>query len=606
MASAQRNGIGLGLGWRCLFGAGLALAVLAIPTTRAAEPEANSPAERRREALEVYEAFREIWDALRAEGQGDPRSTAALPDRPAKAITPPSLAPADVDALLRRSLAGEKVAAARTTDDEAFARRVYLDVTGVPPSPDQLAAFLADDAKDKRARLIDRLLDDPEYARNWARYWRDVVKFHAAATNPAQARFDYLESWLAERFAANAPWDEIATGLITAEGRNDQNGATVFSLAQMAQPVEMAAEASRIFLGVQIQCAQCHDHPTDPWKREQFHEFAAFFAGSRARRIYDDGRRIPAFELVVPAGRPRYAMPDLEDPQKQVPVEPHFFLASAGEVVPSGLGASERRGLVASYITGQDNPWFSRAFVNRVWYALVGEGFYNPIDDMGPTREANAPEVLEALATQWQQGGYDVKWLFRTILNTKAYQRASRSTDTAAGRTPFASICPSQLRADQIVSALVQALDLPFDRGPADGRGRMMANAAQGGGAGAAMRNPRFDPRTGLNVLFGVDPSTPNDEVLGTIPQALFMMNGPAIHQALEARRGGVITEVLASTADDHRALEAVYLRVLSRRPNDRESAACLGYLDEVGDRREAFEDIYWSLINSTEFVSRR
>ena len=162
-------------------------------------------------------------------------------------------------------------------------------------------------------------------------------------------------------------------------------------------------------------------------------------------------------------------MPDLKDPQKQIPVSPRFFLAEGADPVPAGLTVAEKHELVASYITGQDNPWFARAFVNRIWAVLIGEGFTNPIDDMGPGREVHSPEVLEALASQWQQGGYDVQWLFRTILNTKAYQRKARATNTASEWTPFAANCPSRLRSDQILEALAQALDVSFD-GPANPR----------------------------------------------------------------------------------------------------------------------------------------
>ena len=178
--------------------------------------------------------------------------------------------------------------------------------------------------------LIETLLDSPEYARNWAKYWRDVVKFHSTNENPAQVRFDMLEDWLAKQLQANKPWDEIVTGMITASGQNDENGAVAFPLAYEAQPVEMAGEVSRIFMGVQIQCAQCHDHKTDAWKRRQFHEFAAFFAGSAGRGT--SSRRLRASSAVfavVPQGPRRYTMPDKDNPQKQIPIAPRFFLSSS-------------------------------------------------------------------------------------------------------------------------------------------------------------------------------------------------------------------------------------------------------------------------------------
>ena len=348
--------------------------------------------------------------------------------------------------------------------------------------------------------------------------------------------------------------------MITATGRVDENGAASLALAHEAKPVELAGEVSRIFLGVQIQCAQCHDHPTDSWKREQFHEFAAFFAGPGPGRSPGHAGQLPVFEVEV-QGRPRYTMPDLEDPTKQIPVAPKFFLASRSPS-PScrrRLTQSTRRALAASYITGQDNPWFARAFVNRIWYALMGEAFYDAVDDLGPSGRPRLAEVIETLADQWQKGGYDIRWLFRTILEHDAYQREVRSTASRRGQDAVRLELPqpAPLRPDP--RGAHQALGLPADltavrppraiggpEGQASGsRPRVEARtrtsrktarrpSSRRAGIGRWSR-PRArrkairlgGPRIAFNDLFGVDPSTPNDDVLGTIPQALFLMNSP-------------------------------------------------------------------------------
>ncbi|MGZ3392096.1 MAG: DUF1553 domain-containing protein, partial [Isosphaeraceae bacterium] len=261
--------------------------------------------------------------------------------------------------------------------------------------------------------------------------------------------------------------------------------------------------------------------------------------------------------------------------------------------------------------------------------------FYDAVDDIGPVRTPKAPEVIETLADQWQRGGYDIRWLLRTIMGTEAYQRRVRAATTAAGKTAFASNCPSRLRSDQIVEALSEALGLPEDlvavptaalnRGPggkpalaaqdpgknrpqnskkAVESARLASAAAQGKGQGKITR--LGGPRTAFNALFGIDPSIPNDDVMGTIPQALFLMNGPMVHNRTQARPGTVLGEILATAPDDRAALNALYLRVLSRQPNAKEVEACSAYMAKVGHRVEVFEDIYWALINSTEFVSRR
>jgi hypothetical protein len=291
-------------------------------------------------------------------------------------------------------------------------------------------------------------------------------------------------------------------------------------------------------------------------------------------------------------------MPDLKDPQKRIPVKPRFFLASSEQPVPDGLTAAQRRELVASYLTGQDNPWFARAFVNRVWTVLMGEGFYTPVDDMGPDREARAPEVIEALASQWQQGGYDVRWLFRTIMNTRTYQRQVRSTFSQAGKTPFAANCSSRLRADQIAEALATVLNAPL--------GITVPDASKKDADGKVVGVKPNGTRSRFNTLYGFDPSTPTDDLLGTIPQALFLMNDPLVNQGVQGVKGKVLGDVLASNSDDYAVLETLYLRVLARRPTAKEVETCRRYLKAVGNRKEAFEDVFWSLINSTEFISRR
>lgn len=558
-----------------------------------------------------------------------------------RSVRPPTLTPAELDRLVDQYLKTSKAPAAAVTTDVEFVRRIYLDVTGRLPDPDETRAFVTSRDSAKRARLVDALLDSPEYAGNWARYWRDVIKYHATNQNAGQVGYQSLESWLKTQLAANTPWDKVATGLITASGRSDENGAVGFGLSHETSAVEMAGEVSRIFLGVQIQCAQCHDHPNDSWKRQQFHEFAAFFAGAKSKRAYDpkviakakaEGKTKEqiraivkkaagkqAFEVVL-QGRPKYTMPDLKDPTKLIPVEPKFFLASedAAAKVPAGLSAAARFEHAATLVTSQDNPWFAKAYVNRVWYALMGDSFYAPVDDLGPNRTAKAPEVLEALASQWQNGGYDVKWLYRTILNSKVYQREVRSTASESGRTAFAANCAGRLRSDQILDSLSQVLGMPI---PGEGPGRMgpegpvVRKVAGKKGAGIAAdfkdaktkgSRPGLNPRGGFDAVFGYDPSTPGDDVLGTIPQALALMNGPQINQAIVARPGTVLGAILTSTDDNRAALNALYLRVFAREPTAQEVKTCGKYLDAVGNRREAFEDILWGMINSTEFITRR
>ncbi|OJW12333.1 MAG: hypothetical protein BGO49_20980 [Planctomycetales bacterium 71-10] len=572
-------------------------------------------------AREVVQAVQELRKSVAKKAAK--AKPAEPPKRPAKTVVAPTMTSADLDALVAARLAktNPEVKPAPPTSDAEFARRIYLDVAGVPPTPGQLREFVADKAKDKRAKLIDELLSTPDYGRNWARYWREVIQFRASNPTAQQIRYDLLESWLAEQFDRNRPWDEIVAEMIEADGRTDENGAASFNAAHAASAVQLAGEASRVFLGVQIQCAECHDHKTDSWKREQFHELAAFFAGGRMQRVVKPEPGVKAAFAVVETPRARYTMPDLTDPKKSIPVKPKFFFASKAEAIPDGLTPAQLRELVASYITGQDDPWFARAYVNRAWTVLMGEGFYETVDDIGPEREVKGEEILLPLADQWRAGGYDVRWLFRTILNTQAYQRRARSSSSPAGLTQMAAVCPSRLRADQIFEALAVALDLPREGAPApDGSPRNVVQTSAGGPknakkaaeaaglAGAVAKKGRQAPnlRTPFDKLFGVDPSTLPDEVLGTIPQALFLMNGPIVHARTQARPDAPLGRILAKAPGDREALDSLYLMVLSRKPNPKELEVVGDYLAKSADRKAAFEDVYWSLVNSTEFLSRR
>jgi hypothetical protein len=520
-----------------------------------------------------------------------------LPPRPARTVTPPTLDPAELDAMIDRSVQAARAPLAQLTTDLEFVRRAYYDLAGKPPTPDQVASFVRSGDRNRRAKLIDALLEGPEFARNWAYYWRDVIQFRATNDDQGMIRYRELEDWLADQFARNTPWDEISRELIAGTGKNDTNGAVNFAMAHAAQPVELAGEVSRVFMGVQIQCAQCHDHPTDSWKRQQFHELAAFFAGTKSKRVTEQGVN-PQVHEVVAEGKPGYAMPDLKDPQKKIPVQPKFFLAGSDQPIPGGLTAVQRRDLAASFITGQDNPWFAKAFVNRVWTVLMGDGFFTPVDDMGPDREAKTPEVLDAVATQWQKGGYDIRWLFRTIMNTRAYQRQVRSTFSQTSKTPFAANCASRLRADQIAEALATVLNAPL--------GPTVPDPAKKDETGKVVGDKPNGARFTFNGLYGFDPSTPTDDLLGTIPQALYLMNNAQVNQGILGNKGKVLGDLLAATKNDLEVLEALYLRVLARRPTPKEVETSARYLKAVGNRKEAFEDIFWSLINSTEFISRR
>ncbi len=484
-------------------------------------------------------------------------------------------------------------------DDQTFLRRATLDLVGHSPSPEEITTFVLDSAPNKRGQAVERLLANPQFGENWARYWRDVI-FYRRTEDRALLAAPAAVKMLSDAFNKDPHWDKIARKFITAKGDVREQGATALIMAQMANAEDTTAEISRIFLGIQIQCAQCHNHPTDRWKREQFHELAAFFPRMAVRPLKKGEDR--SFE-VVSMDRPKgkkpdkkpnrgkleHHMPDLKHPEQEGKVmKPVFFVT--GQHLQTGVSDHDRRETIADWITSGRDRWFAKAFVNRMWSELVGRGFYEPVDDIGPDRTCSAPHTLDYLAEHFAGEHYSVKWLMRTITATEAYQRQSRTRNDAE-QAPFAASCSQRLRGDQLFNSLAEVLELD-ETLPLDPKGK-----PRGAFAG---------PRGQMNQTFGYDPSTRRDEVAGSIPQALFLMNGPALNRALNGRQPSTsLGRLLAETKDDKGVVEDLYLRSLGRDANDGEIKICLEHVQGVGNRAEAFEDILWALLNSTEFLNR-
>jgi hypothetical protein len=512
-----------------------------------------------------------------------------------------------VDSLLAEEVFSDDTTLAPRIDDATFLRRVWLDIVGDIPTPEHVTAFLLDPASDKRERVVRELLADPQYGQNWARYWRDVILLRRLEDRAAIVS-NALVADLTAKFNQNLPWDKIAAEFITATGDAKENGAVAIQLAQDGRTEETAAEMSRIFLGIQIQCCQCHDHPYDSWKREQFHEFAAFFPRIAVRPVLSPTRR--TLEVVADdrpqrgrranpdaegrRGQPEHFMPDLDNPAAPgTRMQPKFFLTSAE--LPFGTLDAQRRGAAAQWMT--ENSWFATAFVNRLWAELVGEGFYEPIDDIGPERTASAPKAVAFLGRRFAESGYDMKWLFRTICATEAYQRESRPRRETDAK-PFTANVAQPLRSDQLYNALLTAAEADESEQTINRRNRPQMMAGYG---------PMASVRQQFAVAFGYDPSDPRETVTSSIPQALAMMNGVRINLAVRAiGEDTVLGRLLNEIEDDESLIDELYLRTLSREPTSEERKVALKFCKSVTNRPAAFEDLFWALLNSSEFSHRR
>ena len=264
-------------------------------------------------------------------------------------------------------------------NDEIYLRRLFLDITGKTPSLDDILVFNLETHPEKRTKVAEILLQDPDYGANWGRFWRDVI-YYRRSNDQILLGASVAENYFKDTLNTNTPWDQFATDLITALGDIREDGSTALIAAQQGRPEETVSEISRIFLGIQIQCAQCHDHPTDRWKQEQFHELAAFFPRVAVRPQMD-----PRTFLVYAVDRIRFQprtnnnrfmgtlehrMPNFEDPATPGPqVTPKFFIND--QQLPLGTTDMDRRRMLAQWITSPDNPWFAKAAVNRMWSELV-------------------------------------------------------------------------------------------------------------------------------------------------------------------------------------------------------------------------------------------
>lgn len=581
-----------------------------------------------------------------------------------------------IDQLILTDLTKVGVTPTGICNDEDYLRRAALDITGQLPSPRDVTLFALDPDSGKRTKLVERLLASPDFGQNWARYWRDVIYMPATEPRSRLSQADF-EKWLAEQWNKSVGWNATAASIITAVGDVTAHPETALIFAQSGVNEDVAAEACRIFLGIQMQCANCHDHPSDIWKREQFHELAAYFPRITLRRMMvgeikievlsantDRGRGdqmrenpeqfvtmldrnkdkklskdelrarpgmmaraetpgVPAQlvdrifeqadsnkdELITAAeikampqpmqagrGSTEHHMSDLQDPSsKGKLMQPKFFIG--GATPGQNLSDLERRQAAAKSFTASDNPWFARAIVNRVWCEMLGEGFYMPVDDLGPTRSARFPEALEAICQGFVANGYDPKWLIRTVANSQTYQRQVAAKSSAEDALPFASVTPTRLRADVVFDSLMQVLGFDEESLNGSGRGGMV-----GGGPRAAQRSPRFQ----FDTLFGIDPSMSKEDITGNVPQSLFLMNSTLLRSAVSASGNSRLGRLLRNNPDDRDALGELYLLVLAREPSKHEVEICQVHIKEVAQRNEAYEDLLWSLLNSSEFLSKR
>jgi hypothetical protein len=455
-------------------------------------------------------------------------------------------------------------------DDLTLARRASLAIVGSIPSLQEIRWFEAQPGSNRLQKYIDRLLEDRRFADVLAEEWTAEWLPDDLATYIATDRRLRLRYWLADQIHGGRPYDEIVRDLLSANGLWTDAPAVNFITAHEADPVQLAGRTARAFLGLRLDCAECHNHPFAPWKQSDFRGLAAFFARTTfsSRGVSDDGP-VYRFDADGPDGGV-VALPN-------VPYDP-----------PEGWNSDSLRGRLAEWTTSPENERFGRAVANRVWKRMFGRGIVEPVDDLDGA--AAVEGVLEVLSEDFRANGFDLKRLYRVIGASEAFSLASDLDQDATGEQAgaFAAYPAVRLSAGEIARCLIQISSL-----------RTVDEDA-----GALARVKAFIDRQDFVKYFQT--AVPDDA--GAVSQRLMLMNGPMVHERIRADWFHAAGRVAASPASDRARVESAFLACLARRPTEAEASYFTSRLAEAGKARRGrvIEDMYWALVNSTDFQYRR
>jgi hypothetical protein len=503
-----------------------------------------------------------------------------------------------IDDLVAAKLKKLRMNPADVCSDVVFLRRAYLDLLGVLPTADEAQTFLADAHADKRARLIDQLLEREEFADFWALKWSDLLRNEEKTLD--RKGVQNFHHWIRNSVASGEPVDQFVRELVSARGSSYQNPAANYYRANR-DPISRAEATAQVFLGIRLQCAKCHNHPFDRWTQEDYYRWAACFARVRykiveiRRRDELDQHEFDGEQVIWMARAGTMKMPD----NKSI-AEPRFLGSS-----PDALGEQQDPlEELARWLTGSDNAYFARSQANRVWFHLLGRGIVEPIDDFRATNPASNPALLDALAQDFVAHRFDLRHLIRRIMNSRTYQRSAAANETNEDdESNFSHALIRPLTAEQLLDALnrVTGASLKFSGYPQGMRAGQLP--------GVLVRGRKTREEDRFLGLFGKPARllTCECERGGepTLGQAFQLISGPTINNLLR-QSDNRLARLLDSGKTDVEIVDDFYWTALSRAPADEERKAAVGMLAKAKNRRMALEDIVWALVNAKEFVLRQ
>ncbi|MDX1945255.1 MAG: DUF1549 domain-containing protein [Pirellulaceae bacterium] len=495
----------------------------------------------------------------------------------------------------------EKITPAPFATDAEFVRRVSLDLVGMIPTYDETVAFLGDSSPDKRAQLIDRLLDDPRYAQQQADRW-DLILFGRNPPGYDTDKRDGIQRWLREQFAANRPYDQWVRELLRAEGNSVEHGPPMYYLQYRNQPEDLNEVVTQTFLGVQLQCARCHDHPFEDWKQTEFYGMAAFFArlelvsvGKKDNvTMYAVGEKNTGDVLFTGPAK------DQGPGKKGEPIKPKFLLGEPLVEPPLPEGYKEvkfeankppppplhsRKDQLADWIARPENPFFAKAITNRLWAQYLGHGLVHPIDNLSPANTPSHPALLDAMSKWLVEHKFDLKALTRELLNSQAYQLSGAGTTGEPLPVWFQHARSRPLSAEELAASWRVATGYEA--------------AQQGKDSG---KNPsRFRPLEGGYMLrFFGQPNNGVGDFQGGLAEHLYLNNGP-LGSLIVTGPGSLLAEVTKADQPMEDRIDRLFLQMLNRPPHSDERTKLAELL--TGDKPEdRWRDAVWSLMTCSEF----
>jgi hypothetical protein len=498
-----------------------------------------------------------------------------------------------IDAEIKKGWQQDKIEPAGRASDAVFLRRIYLDLAGVVPTYEETTRFLKDTDARKREKLIDKLLSDPRYGPQQAHVW-DLILFGRHPQNiEATRKRDGFKRWLAEQFTRNEPYDRIVGNLLQAE----QEGSQFFYVQYRNQPEEATTAITRVFLGTQLQCARCHDHPFASWTQRDFYGMAGFFVrlvvvdggaakGEKKYRIAEKSTGEVLFSGSVKEQKPG---------QKGEPVKPKFL--GGGELdepkLPAGFKDPDFKGNAAApkpafsrkekfviWLIARENPYFARAVANRVWSQFMGRGFVHPVDDLSEKNVPSHPELLKAISAGMVEHKFDLKWLIREIVNSEAYQAGDTGSVAEALPAKYERARVRPLTAEELIAS---------------------AGVATGNGADWVLKTS--DATSEYMLRYFGEPNDGQGHFQGSLAEHLFLNNSASLRRLGAGKKGNLADVLLTSKEPLEAKVDRLFLSMLSRPPSAAERERFVKHLSSDANMTPALvEDAIWVLLSCSEF----